>query len=406
MEGAVPLCPRGKRPGVALLAPALWAACSYDKPHPIGNASFEARASDATREDACEVDTPAVTAPALALGEARVRPNGQAPDGEAAIVSGHIAAPSDLDCASAITLGGLVGCIRSHMPRAGSEGFVVPKTAERLAFRGVVAEMLKGHCDFALPPSLAGVMRLRSFDDDQKTYCVLMEVRDADADGYVDRGWGTFIVDPDASRELVHEAPHPLSDADTDLEAVEIMKGTDSRGFLLCGAHRAANAARSGCDSRYKQADCAHAVASMFHAAVLEIDAFYGARPHVQIQWHGMGVTTCASLGAYVSQGLAEAPGAGAKALALQMNAMLQNPAWSVGVPGSGACDLDGTDNVAGRFLNGVPLADVCGKDAVSATGEFLHIEQHAGLRVASGWIGPIAKTFPIASQTPSNGQP
>jgi hypothetical protein len=400
MEGAVPLCPHGKRSGVALLALALWAGCSYDKPFPVEIAALEPRASDATCEDACEADTPAVTAPALALGEARVWPNGHAPDGEGAA--------SNLDCASAITLGDLVGCIRSHMPRSGSEGFIVPTTAERLAFRGVVAEMLKGHCDFALPKNLAGAMRLGSFEDQgaEKSYCVLMEVRDADADGYVDRGWGTFIVDPDASRELVHEAPHPLSDADTDLEAVEIMKGTDSRGFLLCGAHRAANAAQSGCDPRYAQADCAHAVANMFHAAVLEIDAFYGARPHVQIQWHGMGATTCASMGAYVSQGLAEAPGAGAKALALQMNAMLQNPAWIVGVPGSGDCNLDGTDNVAGRFLNGVPLAGVCGTDAVSATGEFLHIEQHAALRVASGWIGPIVTTFPIASQLPSKGQP
>ncbi|UQA54896.1 fibronectin type III domain-containing protein [Polyangium aurulentum] len=322
---------------------------------------------------------------------------------EGLFVFGQIGASTDLDCASAIALGDLVTCIRSHMPRSGSEGFVVPTTAERLDFRGVVRKMLNGHCDFALPQSLAGAMRLRSFDDAEngKTYCVLMEVADANADGYVDRGWGTFIVDPTASRELVHEAPHPLADAETDLEAVEIFKGTDSRGYLLCGAHRAANAAASGCDASYKEADCAHAVANMFHPAVLEIDAFYGARPHTQIQWHGMAPTTCASLGAHASQGVSKAPLAGTNVLALQKNASLHNPTWVVGVPGGAACDLDATDNVAGRFLNGVPLASTCSTEAGSATGEFLHVEQHMALRAASGWIAPVAETFPIAFPTP-----
>jgi hypothetical protein len=405
MEGVV-LCRYGNCPGVALLTLLLWAGCAIEKLSSVEGVAPDSSASDAPCEGACEVDTPAVAAPAFNLEKAKDLPNGQASDvvaGEAASVSGQIVAPTDLDCASAITLGGLVTCIRSHMPRSGSEGFVVPTTAERLDFRGVVGKMLKGHCDFALPASLAGAMRLRSFEDGEndKTYCVLMEVEDADGDGYVDRGWGTFIVDPTASRELFHEAPHPLSDAETDLEAVQIFKGTNSRGFLLCGAHRAANAAASDCDASYEESDCAHAVANMFHPAVLEIDAFYGARRHTQIQWHGMGATTCASLGAHASQGIAKAPLAGANVLALRKNATLYNPTWVVGVPGGGACDLDATDNVAGRFLNGVPLANACGMDAEGATGEFLHIEQHMALRAASGWIAPIQRTFPIAFPTP-----
>ena len=399
-------CRYGKCPGIALLTLLLWAGCTLEKSSPVENAAVESSDSDALREGACEVDTPAVTGPAPALEEAKGLPESHPPDAfsdEGLSVFGQIVASTDLDCASAITLGELVTCIRDHMPRSGSEGFVVPTTAERLDFRGVVGKMLNGHCDFALPASLAGAMRLRSFEDGDngKTYCVLMEVEDANADGYVDRGWGTFIVDPTASRELIHEAPHPLADAETDLEAVEIFKGTDSRGFLLCGAHRAANAAASGCDASYKEADCAHAVANMFHPAVLEIDAFYGARPHTQIQWHGMATTTCASLGAYASQGLSKTPLAGTNVLALQKNASLHNPTWVVGVPGGGACDLDATDNVGGRFLNGVPLASACGTDATSATGEFLHIEQHIALRVASGWIAPVAGTFPIAFPTP-----
>lgn len=392
------LCPQERCPGVALLALVLWAGCSPDKPSPFESTLPESSASDAPRE----ADTPSAIDATLDPEEVNVLPSGQAPDassGAGSSSSGH----SELDCASATTLGGLILCIREGMPRAGSEGFVVPTAAERLDFRAVVGEMLRGHCDFALPPSLAGAMRLRSFadEDNGKTYCVLREAQDADGDGRVDRGWGTFIVDPTATRELVHEAPHPLADTETDLQAVEVFKGTDSRAFLLCGAHRAANAAASGCDARYEEADCAHAIANMFHPAILEIDAFYGARAHTQIQWHGMAATTCASVGAHLSQGVAEAPLPGVSALALQSSVVKKNPGWVVSVPGNGGCELDATDNIGGRFLNGVPPASLCDADAGSPTGKFLHVEQHLPLRVASAWIAPLAETFPIVAPLP-----
>ena len=58
---------------------------------------------------------------------------------------------------------------------------------------------------------------------------VLMEVRDANSNGSVDRGWGTFIVNNDAMRELSHQAPHPISDSTTEIQAITIFKENDSR---------------------------------------------------------------------------------------------------------------------------------------------------------------------------------
>jgi hypothetical protein len=311
-------------------------------------------------------------------------------------------AAAELTCSSSTTLNSLVSCIRNQMPRRDTEGYSAPSATAQTDVRTVVSNMLNGRCDFSLPASLSTTMRLRPFTDgdNRKVYCVLMEVDDRDADGYVDRGWGTFIVDPAASRELSQQAPHPLWDDSTDSQAVDIFKGTSSRSFLMCGAHRYANAAASACDAEYKSADCAHETANLYHPASLEIDAFYGARAHSQLQWHGMGDTTCATIDAYASHGLATAPPQGSNVLALEANAEASNVDWIVAVPGSGTCTLNGTDNVQGRFLNGVATAGVCTTAATASTGRFVHIEQHAAVRVAASWIAPVANTFPIPQPT------
>ncbi|UQA60291.1 fibronectin type III domain-containing protein [Polyangium aurulentum] len=310
---------------------------------------------------------------------------------------------TDTTCASATTLAGLVTCIRGQMPRKDSEGYIPPSETQRAELRDVVSSMLNGHCGFALPAHLDGVMSLSRFTDGEngKTYCVLMEVEDADTDGYVDRGFGTFIVDPTASRELIQEAPHPLADAETEVEAVDVFKGTNSRGYLMCGAHRLANPEASTCDPDYHEADCAHDTSTMFHAAALEIDAFYGGRPHHQIQWHGMADETCASVSAYVSHGLSTQPPAGSVATALAVAAVAHNPTWVVANPGSDTCTLNATDNVQGRLLNGTAEPNVCTTAATASTDRFVHIEQHRDMRVASSWLSPVAETFPIPAPTP-----
>ncbi len=314
-------------------------------------------------------------------------------------------AATELSCADSDTLGSLITCIRGQMPGSGSEGFVVPGPIEQADWRTVVAQMMGGLCaaSVQVPASLAGPMRVSAFTDAEsnKTYCVFMEVEDGDGDGLVDRGWGTFIVDPAATRQLGQQAPHPRYEANTATQAVDIFKWTDSQTFLMCGTHRHANSALSACDDRYQQSDCAHVIANMFHATVLELEDFYQGTDHAHVQWHGMGSTTCGELDAYISPGLATTPPPGAIVLDLENNVELYNSSWLVDVPGTGTCILNATHNPQGRYVNGVPESSICTTEATSNSNGFVHIEQKLASRVASAWIPAVEDTWPLGPTVP-----
>ena len=313
------------------------------------------------------------------------------------------ASAATLTCSAATTLDTLATCIRGQMPGSGSNGFVAPTTSQQNDWRLVVNQMLSGSCNFALPASLASIMQLRTFTDtvSGKSFCLLMEVLDANNNGIVDRGWGTFIVNPAAVREISHQAPHPISDSTTENQAIGIFGGTDSRSYLMAGAHRSANSGASACQNSYGPADVAHNVANMFHATNAELMAFYATAPWQAIQWHGMAADTCSAAQAYLSHGRAVSPAPGDKNLELK-NAMLgYHPAWDLEVPGTGACTLNATDNTQGRLLNGIPAASVCGTAATSYTGQFLHIEQDPGFRLPADWIPAVNDTWPTGIPEP-----
>jgi len=319
-----------------------------------------------------------------------------------AVVSSS-AAVADLTCASSMTLESLAACIRKQMPQSGSNGFVAPNAIEQADWRAVVKQMLQGSCDFTLPASLSGIMQIRTFTDSAngRNYCVLLEVRDANGDGSVDRGWGTFIVNNDAMRELSHQAPHPISDSTTEMQALTIFKETDSRSYLMAGAHRDANAANSTCQNStcqgsHKEADAAHNTATMFHATNQELIDWYGTASWHAIQWHGMAADTCPSTDVYPSHGMNVTPLATDTISVLRDNLLVHHPTWHVDLPGADACSLNATDNTQGRLINGVPAGSVCCIPASSYNGRFIHVEQDPNFRNPWDWVNPVRDTWPI----------
>jgi hypothetical protein len=145
------------------------------------------------------------------------------------------------------SLDALATCIRNQMPASGSNGYIAPTAAQQTDWRTVIREMLEGSCSATLPTSLIGIMQRRTFTDSAngRSYCLLMEVFDANNNGRVDRGWGTFIVYNAAAREVSHHAPHPISDSTTENQAIGVFRDTDSRSYLMAGAHRLLTAGRA-----------------------------------------------------------------------------------------------------------------------------------------------------------------
>jgi hypothetical protein len=195
---------------------------------------------------------------------------------------------------------------------------------------------------------------------------------------------------------LSQQAPHPISDSTTESEAVGVFKGTGSRTYLMAGTHRNASTSASTCQSGYRASDAAHNVTTMFHATTEELAAYYGAREWWAIQWHGMAADTCGGVDAYLSHGRNEAPAAGDKIAQVQARMRAYHPSWNVEVPGTGTCSLNATENTQGRLLNGVPAGSVCGTEASSYSGAFLHIEQDPNFRTPGDWIPAVNDTWPV----------
>jgi hypothetical protein len=307
---------------------------------------------------------------------------------------------ADLTCPSSVTLDTLVKCVRDQMPQAESNGYVAPTPSQRADWRIVVNQMLQGSCDFTVPVSLNGIVQVRTFTDtgSGRSYCLLMEVRDQNGDGFVDHGFGTFLVYSNATRQLSHQAVHPIFDGNTEMQAVTVFKDTDSRSFLMAGAHRNANPAASAClpgPPPQRESDPSHNVNVMVQATNEELLAYYGATSWFAIQWHGMGTATCPTTDVHLSHGLSVTPAPTDKIAVLRDKLLLHNPSWVVGLPGSGSCGLNATENMQGRLLNGVASERVCCTPASGITQKFIHIEQHMEFRTSSDWIAPVTDAFP-----------
>lgn len=325
----------------------------------------------------------------------------------------NLPSATDLACELEADLFDLIDCIENAAPYRATELYVFPTPQEAGDFGSVAAAMMLDaedgvlSCDIPLPPSLENNYRLSSFDSNGRSFCVLHEFLDADVDGYSDLGWGTFIVAGDAHNELNLQASHLRADLYTEKEVVDLFERTYSRSVLVNGSHREANSALSICQGHldrsngepYLEADAAHGI-DTFYAAAKAVANHYGAvevggvvdlsavhPDYHALQFHGMGSGSCGDLHVFVTNGedtpVQPTDGAGRLAAALRF----ENPGWNVGYPGDGTtvCNLKGSRNTFGRFLNGVedsggndydnPICHYDG-DLPSVQGRFIHIEQ------------------------------
>jgi hypothetical protein len=311
-----------------------------------------------------------------------------------------------LSCPGVRRLESLLTCIVDQSGMRDRSGvYAIPNETERTEFGAVVRAMLDGGCaDIGLGPTLTGVYRVNTFTDigTNQAYCVLMEIGDANANGQIDKGWGTFIVDSAATRELNVAVAHPLDDSRTEGEGLGIFQATRSRSLLLAGSRRDLGGMRN-CpgEGLCPASDTAHNTDTMFFVVTQQLDQFYGARDWTQLQFHGN--RGCPESDIHLSYGV-RVPFTGADKLSVLKRQLTgHHPDWVVsmfGEPGE-RCELDGTTNVEGRLLNSGPNA---------AQRRFVHIEQYmdderTDRRDAANWIPVILAFSDVALQGLDGGQ-
>lgn len=277
------------------------------------------------------------------------------------------------------------------MPRAGSEGFVKPGSGELSEWRSLVSRLGTGDFEGTRELLAAGTLpyTLEKFHEAGLEGRILWALEEIPTSRW---GWGSLYVNPAPRSDLGIEAPHPLFDAGTEMEAAEIFLASDARFLLVAGTHRCANAEASPCggssaacgDGRFHVSDAGHVTASLFEAAH---EALTGRFPGLLVvSLHGNADSACEDV--FLSSGAAGAP---SPLLVALRDRLVAGEKLTVGLSGEprSNCPLSGTTNVQGRFTNG--STDACASAAAVASGHFIHVEQKISVRTESALFGRLA---------------
>ena len=148
-----------------------------------------------------------------------------------------------------------ISLLEKNMPRAASEGYVIPSAEEQAGFFKLVSLIQSKQFPDAIQLASANYYRLNTYvdrGDDSAVSYLLREQRP------IQKGWGLYAFRADSTSNMIIEAPHPLYDRKTPSIAIDIYRALDARALLIAGAHRNANSDGS--------ADVAHASESIFHS--------------------------------------------------------------------------------------------------------------------------------------------
>jgi hypothetical protein len=274
-----------------------------------------------------------------------------------------------------------------------SGAYVPPVNTEKRKFRLALTTLLKGKVSRAqkfLSPIDLEVVKFK----DTTTGITFYLIREKPK--VVPRGWGLYAINPNSSRSIVLEIPHPVADVRTEIEGASFFLELSARALIISGSHRCANTSSSPCSGTtsvcsdsgsqesYRISDAAHSQQHLFqvaHETLLDSNAAL-----IAVALHGF-AQSGSEPHAFVSDGTRAL--ASATSLANQFTTRLMavtgltNAAQSCN-DGSTGARLCGTDDIQGRHANRSP--NTCLLDA-PATGRFLHIEQSLDFRTVGGVV-------------------
>ena len=145
--------------------------------------------------------------------------------------------------------------LEDGMPRAGSEGYIVPSEKEQKDFAKLISFLSAADFGSAAPLAAQNHYRLIRYTDRGDDNAVSFLLREEKP---IQRGWGLYAVRVDPTSNIIIEAPHPIYDKRTPTVAMNIYRALNARALLIAGAHRNANSDGS--------ADMAHTTESIFHS--------------------------------------------------------------------------------------------------------------------------------------------
>lgn len=200
----------------------------------------------------------------------------------------------------------------------------------------------------------------------------------------------TVVLAAAEASDILVEAPHPIFESATVLQAATAMRLLNARAAIVAGAHRCASADVSPCsgktsvcgtkDAPYPVSDVAHHTANTFHSAHEVLTA--STTKAIVVQFHIMGSNENTKVVVSDSTTRDEAGDAQLTGrLRDALRAELGGPPETV-VSCQDQNDrrfkfrrLCGTANVQARQLYG--SNDACTAEGPSPTGRFIHLEQH-----------------------------
>jgi len=148
-----------------------------------------------------------------------------------------------------------IGIVEENMPRANSEGYVLPTNREQADFAELVSMIITDDLARAVDLAIENNYTMNYYVDRGDDYAVSYLLREQKP---IQKGWGLYAFRVDSTSNLIIEAPHPLYDRRTPTVALDIYRALDARALLIAGAHRNAN--RDG------SADVAHTTESIFQS--------------------------------------------------------------------------------------------------------------------------------------------
>lgn len=266
-----------------------------------------------------------------------------------------------------------ISILENNMPRAKSEGYILPTYTEQTDFAELVSVILTEDLPGAVDLATKNNYTLNYYVDRGDNYAVSYLLREQRP---IQKGWGLYAFRLDSTSNIIIEAPHPLYDKRTPSVALDIYRALDARALLIAGAHRSAD--------RDKLADVAHAPESIFQSVhvALSQEIQNASGDVIILQIHGFHTSKHEGYPQVVF-GLGEKPLPKEIAIAQKIKEALSKQGISAGV-------------CTGVESN---LEDLCAKTNIqgSATNEgaFIHIELDEKIRKNDGaFIAALVDVF------------